>query len=97
MSSTPDIPALRTISAERLAEGDMYYGAVLDLADQRKGWAVIQQEGQEVADVTNYVGTNRVDVVVKTSEGILTLAFLKDAQVLIEHKDHPNAVRPSRS
>jgi hypothetical protein len=92
MSDTPDIPALRVMSAERLTVGDVFWGVVHG-QEARKGWATLEaNEGQEVLEIKRWESRARLDVQVQTPEGPTMLAFFEIDQVLIEHKDHPNAV-----
>ena len=82
MSNTPDIPALRAMSAERLTEGDVFWGVVHG-QENRKGWATLESEGQPVLAIRNHA--NKMIVKVESSEGPSNLAFDRDDQVLIEH------------
>lgn len=91
MSDTPDIPALRTMSAERFTEGDIFWGVVHD--GDRKGWATLESAGQPVLKITRWESRARLDVQVQTPEGPSNLGFHIHDQVLIEHKGHPNATQ----
>jgi hypothetical protein len=91
LSYTPDIPALRTISAERLTIGDILWGVVHG-QEARKGWATLEASGQTVLEIKHWESSARLDVQVRTPEGPTTLGFFEIDQVLIEHKRHPTAV-----
>ena len=94
MSDTPDVPPLRTMSAERLTEGDIFWGTVHG-RENRKGWATLESAGQPVLKIRRW-DTSRLDVQVQTPDGPSNLAFFRDDQVLIEHEGHPDAVDTKR-
>lgn len=85
MSDTPDIPALRALSAERLVKDDVLWG-IIHGEENRKGWATLDEgEGQRVLSVKHH-DTGAVTVRVQTPQGPSNWAMGRNTQVLIEFK-----------
>lgn len=80
---TPDIPALRSLSAERLVVGDRIWG-FLQPADAQ-GWALIEQDAKEVLDLT-FVGADLAVRIKDGDGGERDIPTSRDAQVLIEFR-----------